>query len=184
MSIFRGGIYLPGLFDLLGWGATPNPDGSLGEVQGPTIGVVNGAPAGAASPGSLRIRIDAGNVGLLQEVDGLGTWQGVAGTPTMETGLGTVRVVDGYNILVTDTEPHDIDATGGNVNLNLPAAADWIAANPSVPFVRVGAYNIDNAATVTPDGAETINGAVIYTFTALYESIDLYPVVGVVWRIR
>jgi hypothetical protein len=102
----------------------------------------------------------------------------------MWAGPGTARTVNEYTILVTDLVPHNIDTNGGAVELNLPTAAAWIAANPDIPFVRISAVDIANAATVDPNGAETINGAALYTFITAYDSIDLYPVAGTGWVIR
>lgn len=102
----------------------------------------------------------------------------------MWAGQGTARTVNEYTILVSDVVPHDINASGGAVELNLPTAAAWIAANPTIPFVRISAVNIANAATVDPNGAETINGAALYTFATAWDSIDLYPISGTGWAIR
>jgi hypothetical protein len=101
-------------------------------------------------------------------------------------GVGTVRTVNGYTILVTDLVPHNISAAGGVVELNLPTSAAWSTANPDIPFIRINATNIANAATVDPNGSEFINGlggGNVYTFATAYDSIDLYPVAGG-WLIR
>ncbi len=97
---------------------------------------------------------------------------------TMWSGGGTARTVNEYTILVTDVVPHIIDASAGAVELNLPTAAAWVAANPLIPFIRITAIDIANAATVDPNGVETINGlgaGNVYTFATAYDSIDLYP---------
>ena len=73
-------------------------------------------------------------------------------------GVGTVRTVNGYTIATTDVVPHNINASGGVVELNLPTSAAWSAANPDIPFIRINAVNIANAATVDPNGSEFING--------------------------
>jgi hypothetical protein len=101
-------------------------------------------------------------------------------------GVGTVRTVNGYTIATTDVVPHNINASGGVVELNLPTSAAWSAANPDIPFIRINAVNIANAATVDPNGSEFINGlggGNVYTFATAYDSIDLYPVAGG-WLIR
>jgi hypothetical protein len=110
--------------------------------------------------------------------------QGTLPFLTMWVGPGTARTVNEYTILVGDVVPHDINASGGAVELNLPTAAAWIAANPEIPFIRISAVNIANAATVDPNGAETINGAALYTFATAWDSIDLYPISGTGWVIR
>lgn len=113
------------------------------------------------------------------------SWDFIGAMP-MEAGAGTSRVIDGYTILVTDLAPHDISTAGGPVNLNLPPAAAWVAANPAVPFVRIGWAAGAGAASVTPDGVEQINQAgagVAFTFATLHDSVDLYPVAGG-WVIR
>ena len=113
--------------------------------------------------------------------------QGATPFMTMWAGAGTARTVNEYDILVTDVVPHNIDASAGPVELNLPSAAAWIAANPNIPFIRISAVDIANAATVDPDGTETINGGAagaVYTFGTAWDSIDLYPITGVGWAIR
>lgn len=100
-------------------------------------------------------------------------------------GVGVARTGD-YTIATTDVVPHNISAAGGTVELNLPASAAWSAANPNIPFIRISAVNIANAATVDPDGSEFINGlggGNVYTFATAFDSIDLYPVAGG-WNIR
>jgi|TARA_R110001592_G_scaffold25998_2_gene98030 hypothetical protein len=101
-------------------------------------------------------------------------------------GVGVARTVNGYTIATTDVVPHNISAAGGVVELNLPTSAAWSAANPNIPFIRISAVNIANAATVDPDGSEFINGlggGNVYTFATAFDSIDLYPVSGG-WNIR
>ena len=113
--------------------------------------------------------------------------QGATPFMTMWAGAGTARTVNEYDILVTDVVPHNIDASAGPVELNLPSAAAWIAANPNIPFIRISAVDIANAATVDPDGTETINGGAagaVYTFVTAWDSIDLYPITGAGWAIR
>ena len=101
-------------------------------------------------------------------------------------GTGTSRTVNEYTITTSDIVPHNISAAGGAVELNLPASAAWSSAQPNIPFIRISALNIANAATVDPNGTEFINGlgaGNVFTFATAYDSIDLYPVSGG-WLIR
>lgn len=102
-------------------------------------------------------------------------------------GATVLNAATPYTHLVTDVTPLIIDTTGGVVEIDLVAAATWIAANPDIPFVRITAIDISNAATVDPNGAEVINDGAAgapYTFATAYDSIDLYPISGTGWVIR
>jgi len=119
---------------------------------------------------------------------GSGTLQVIStGLREMWAGAGTTRTVNGYNILLTDRDPHDIDTTGGVVDLVLPTAADWLEANPDLPFIRVGWLVGANQASVTPQAGESINLGVAgaaKNFGVVEESWDLYAIPGVGYQIR
>jgi hypothetical protein len=106
------------------------------------------------------------------------------GARSVWVGTAVEKVAD-YTILATDTGPFEGNGGGAAVNFNLPAVADWVSNNPNLPFLRISATDITNPVTLTPNGAETINGvtgAAAYTYGTAFDSLDLYPVTGG-WRI-
>jgi len=61
-----------------------------------------------------------------------------------------------------------IDASGANVTITLPAAA-----NCEGRIYNIKAVDITNTATVDGNGAETIDGSATYVFISQYESITI-----------
>lgn len=60
-----------------------------------------------------------------------------------------------------------VNTTGGDVTVNLPAAATAVRA------VHIKKLVAANTVTIDPDGAETIDGSSTVAFTAQYESVSL-----------
>ena len=137
-----------------------------------------------AAAGRLHVSVRAPGVGDLGAIAGILR----VDSPRlmgMQAGVGTARTVTGYTILVTDLIPHNINSTAGIINLNLPVVQNWYNRNPDLPFIRIGWTAGANAATVTPNGAETINGvAGAFTIATLNDSLDFYAVPGTGWVIR
>lgn len=79
-----------------------------------------------------------------------------------------VRTVTGDTTLDILDETVLVDATGGNVTINLPIAA-------TVPYKRYNIKKIDataNTVTVDPNGAETIDGAATAVISTQYETLS------------
>lgn len=90
----------------------------------------------------------------------------------------TVSKSANYTVTTSD-RLINVDTSGGNVTLALPALAG-VAQN--VPFSFVKAVSGSNNLVIDPNGSETIEGASTYTLTALYSRIDVYSD-GSQWRV-
>lgn len=62
----------------------------------------------------------------------------------------------------------DIDASGGAVEIDLPTAV-----GNSGKIYKIKAVDITSAATIDPNGAETIDGLSLYTFSKQYETLEI-----------
>jgi len=92
-----------------------------------------------------------------------------------ESTAATTHVADATLTAPAGRSRHIGNTAGGNIALDLPAAGDANAAAELV-VVKLGAAN---ALTVTPAGAETINGetgALVLTVNG--EFVVLWPVTG------
>ncbi len=176
MSVARGGIYTALVTDLLGFGVTLNPDGSVASVDGPTIGVTDAIPTGlvSANPGSLLLGRGAA-AGLWVNRSGGAGWAHQA--PTGIAAGGLTLLVDPVNPgAVDDTDPSTpfrtiqaaITATGAPADLTDQKRRFTILLAP-------GQYdeNISNAGvvgrriTLYPLGPVTLgDGAVDADFTS------------------
>ena len=91
----------------------------------------------------------------------------IVGTTSTVEGRRVITVT-GLTTLLIDDETVLVDASGGAVSIILPAAA-------SVPFKKYNIKKIDataNAVTITPFGAETIDGAATATITVQYVTLS------------
>jgi hypothetical protein len=89
------------------------------------------------------------------------------------------RVLDGYlfdvRSITTDSDMRSYDSqvlantTGGNINYSLLTAIQCKNKRISIKNTGTGV----NTLTVTPSGAETIDGASPWSTTTSYESVDL-----------
>lgn len=66
-----------------------------------------------------------------------------------------------------------VNAVGGAITHNLPKAAVFAATNPDRKIIVKKTDASANVATITPDGAETIDGAATYPLAAQYDAVTL-----------
>ncbi len=171
MSVHRSGIYTALLTDLIGWGVTLNPDGSVASVDGPTIENGAGAPAVARARGSLYLRSDAGNAALLINTDGTaGGWQvsnlPAGGTIPAATQLTlTDNVANAYQIgsagqldlmryVTTDGSEQVVITTGGGAAGLVVAGGGAISAAGGV-LITAGGLQVTGQITHSDNAALT-----------------------------
>ena len=124
MSTFNDNIVTRQLADLIGFGATLNPDGSISAITGPTIRVVTGDPNGvvSANTASLALRDDTGQ---LYSNTGGTTWAERGGGLYAQTISSTVSAdtsISGGSPFA-DLLSFDMTTTGGDVEILATFAA-------------------------------------------------------------
>ncbi len=119
------------------------------------------APVSLAATGSLRYSDTSKQIE--QSIDG-GPWA-LVGTPAVTTVTGAVVLADVQAMVFADS-------SGGAFAITLASAAA-VAAGSKVTIKDSGGTASANNITLTPPGAETIDGAASYVMSVDYESVDL-----------
>ena len=92
-----------------------------------------------------------------------------------ESTAATTHVADATLTAPAGRSRHIGNTAGGNIDLGLPAAAGADVA-AEIVIAKLGAAN---TLTITPSGAETINGAAgVLSLTENGEFVALWPVTG------
>lgn len=119
------------------------------------------APVSLAATGSIRYNDTSKQ--FEQSVDG-GPWA-LVGTPAVTTVTGAVALADVQSMVFADS-------SGGAFAITLASAAA-VAAGSKVTIKDSGGTASANNITLTPPGAETIDGAASYVMSVDYESVEL-----------
>ncbi len=97
------------------------------------------------------------------------SWAEKTSTVTTAPTRTTVSKSSSFTASTSEAAIYEIDCTGGNVIVTLPAASG--AANRGWVLRRIDASA--NTLTVDPNGSETINGQTTWPIVSQYETLDI-----------